>query len=79
MQEVFSRIFHCRYFIFHADGVYYRKLILNFTARIQKVMENQLTQMGKRLRELRTILEVSPAEMAQVTRKFWKRYGGKVV
>ena len=30
-------------------------------------MENQLTQMGKRLRELRSILEVSPAEMARIT------------
>ncbi|MBE6373647.1 MAG: cupin domain-containing protein [Lentisphaerae bacterium] len=30
-------------------------------------MENQLTLMGKRLKELRTILEVSVAEMAQIT------------
>ena len=30
-------------------------------------MENHLTQMGKRLRELRTVLEVSVAEMARVT------------
>ena len=29
--------------------------------------ENQLMQMGRRLRELRTILEVSPAEMAKIT------------
>ena len=31
--------------------------------------QNQLIQMGKRLRELRTILEVSPAEMAKVTNR----------
>ena len=37
-------------------------------------MENQLTQMGKRLRELRTILEVSPAEMAQVTQTTEEEY-----
>ncbi|MBO4631548.1 MAG: AMP-binding protein, partial [Lentisphaeria bacterium] len=37
-------------------------------------MENQLAQMGRRLRELRTILEVSFAEMAQVTQTTEEEY-----
>ena len=30
-------------------------------------MDNELRQMGKRLRELRTIMDVSVAEMARIT------------
>ena len=37
-------------------------------------MENQLTQMGKRLRELRTILEISVTEMARVTQTTEEEY-----
>ena len=37
-------------------------------------MENQLMQMGKRLRELRTILEVPVSEMAKVTNTSEEEY-----
>ena len=37
-------------------------------------MENQLVQMGSRLRELRTVLEVPAEEMARVTKTSVEEY-----
>ena len=39
-------------------------------------MDNQAKQVGERLREIRTILEISAAEMAACDNAFSRRSGG---